>query len=84
MEHSEILQGLVSFVCRAFMVEESEFDKEESLIDQGVIDSLGLIEITGFMKNTWGLSIEENDLNRENFGSVYKMVQFVQSKQEHR
>ena len=68
---------LVAFICRNFMVEPGEFSLEESLVDQGVIDSFGLVEISAFMEHECGINVSEDDMNREDFGSVKKMVAFI-------
>ena len=69
--------NLVTFICRNFMVEPGEFSLEESLVDQGVIDSFGLVEISAFMEHEFNMNVSEDDMNRENFGSVKKMVAFI-------
>jgi acyl carrier protein len=62
------------------MVEPGEFSLDESLIDQGVIDSFGLVESAAFMEREFKIKIAETDMNRANFGSVKKMVVFVSHK----
>jgi acyl carrier protein len=76
-ERARILEGLVTFVTRSFMVEASAIDLDRSLIDQGIIDSFGLMEITTFIENAFGAKIQEQDMTREAFGSVNKMATFV-------
>jgi acyl carrier protein len=68
---------LVAFICRNFMVEPGEFSLEESLVDQGVIDSFGLVESSAFMEREFGVIVAQTDMNRANFGSVKKMVAFI-------
>ncbi len=76
-----IKQSLIEFICQNFMVEEHEIDMNESLVDQGIIDSFGLVEISGFLKRKFGIETEPADMNRNNFGSVEKIVIYVNSKQ---
>jgi acyl carrier protein len=76
----DIEDKLVSFICSNFLVEPDEIDREESLVDQGVIDSFGLIEITAFIERTFGLTVDEADMTRQSFGSVRKMSSFVSGK----
>ena len=72
-----IRNALLEFVTRNFNVLASEVNLDESLIDQGVIDSFGLIEITAFIEKQFGVVIEEQDMTREAFGSMNKMANFV-------
>lgn len=69
---------LIKFICSNFMVEPDEFNLEESLVDQGVIDSIGLVEISAFMNREFGIEEFEENMTRENFGSVRKMVAYIE------
>ena len=76
----EIENELIFFVCRNFIIEADEFSREESLVDQGVVDSFGLVEISAFMERDFGIVVAESDMNRGNFGSIKKMVAYIDSK----
>ena len=73
----DIEDKLIGFICDNFMVEADEFNLEESLVDQGVIDSIGLLEIAAFMESEFGMTVVEDDMNRDNFGSIRKMISFI-------
>lgn len=72
-----IQEKLLDFITKNFMVERNEIDLDKSLIDEGIIDSFGLIEIGTFMETEFGMTVDEDDMIRENFGSVHKMVAFI-------
>jgi acyl carrier protein len=74
---NEIKEGLVSFVTRTFMVRADEIDMDKSLIDQGIIDSFGLVELTAYIESAFQVKILEQDMTRESFGSMNKMTTFV-------
>jgi len=59
------------------MVDESEIKLDESLIDQGIIDSFGLIEITSYIEDKYSFEITDAMMNRDNLGSVIKIVNFI-------
>lgn len=73
----DIEEKLMKFICSNFMVEPDEFDPDESLVDQGIIDSIGLIEISAFMEREFGIEASEEDMSRENFGSFKRMAGFI-------
>ena len=77
MRKEEILERLLNFITRCFMVERDEIDLDESMVDEGIIDSFGLIEIASFMEEEFGMKIGEEDMIRENFGSVNRIVNFI-------
>ncbi len=73
----QIRNELTLFVTRNFNVETSDINMDESLIDQGIIDSFGLTEITVFIEQKFGMKIGEQDMTREAFGSMNKMANFI-------
>ena len=77
MNKPDIKQKLLDFICRNFMVSQEEIDMESSLVDQGIIDSFGLVEISSFLKEGFSVTTQESEMNRDNFGSVEKLVQFI-------
>ncbi len=54
--------------------------KEKSLIELGILDSFGIIELISFIEENWSISIEDDAITKENFGSINAMVNFVKRK----
>ena len=77
-----VREKLLDFICRNFMVEENEIDMDSSLVDQGIIDSFGLVEIATFLKKEFNVETTEKDMNRENFGSIEKLIIYIGRKSE--
>ena len=75
---AEIKHKLIEFLCINFIVEEDEIDMNESLIDQGIIDSFGLVEIAAYLEKDLGQPIRQEQMIRENFGSVNNIVRFME------
>lgn len=73
----EIQDALLIFLMEEFFVEKEDIDLNKSLVDTGVIDSVGLIEISSFIENSYSIHVTETDMTRENFGSVVKIVNFI-------
>lgn len=63
------------------MVERDKIDLDKSLIDEGIIDSFGLIEIASFLEDEFQIKITEDKMIRANFGSVHKIVNFIGKEQ---
>lgn len=79
LNKEKIQEILIEFICRQFIVDISDIELDKSLIDTGIIDSIGLIEIASFIKNKYGIIVLEEHMNRSNFGSVIKIVDFIHS-----
>ncbi|MBK8805425.1 MAG: acyl carrier protein [Bacteroidales bacterium] len=78
METKEKIQSdLLQFLSRQFFVDIEDIQIDKSLIDTGIIDSMGLIEIASYIKKTHGFVVSNEQMNRDNFGSVLKLVDFI-------
>ena len=73
----EIQDNLLNFIAETFFVEKDEIDLEESLVAEGIIDSMGLIEIAAYIEKEFFIAVQEDQMTRENFGSVVKIVNFI-------
>ncbi len=73
----EIKELLLDFICRQFLVDLEDIELDKSLIDTGIIDSMGLIEIASFIEQNFNFKVKEEQMNRQNFGSVLLIVDFI-------
>ena len=51
-----------------------------SLIEAGVIDSTGVLELVGFLEETFDIRIRDDELVPENLDTVDNIVRFVETK----
>lgn len=52
----------------------------EQLIDAGIIDSLGIMKLIGFLEKDLSVTIEDRELIPENFESIDAIVSLVENK----
>jgi acyl carrier protein len=50
------------------------------LLESGIIDSLGVLDVVGFLEQTFNIKIEDDELTPDNFANVKSLVSFVQKK----
>jgi acyl carrier protein len=50
---------------------------EASLLDQGIIDSTGVLELIGFLEDNFGVQVQDAEMVPENLDSVARIVAFV-------
>ena len=55
-----------------------EFDRDTSLLESGLIDSMGLFRLITFLEETFNIRIPESDMVAENFQSVSKISEHVE------
>ena len=51
-----------------------------SLIDAGIIDSTGVLELVGFLEETYGIRIAEHELLPENLDTIDNILRFIGGK----
>jgi acyl carrier protein len=50
----------------------------DNLLENGVIDSLGVLDLVTFFQQEFSVAVEDDDLTPENFGSIESMAKFVE------
>ena len=58
-----------------------ELKDGDDFLAQGVIDSLGFVELVEEVQTRYGLTIDDIEITEENFGSIDAIAQFVAAKQ---
>ena len=77
----EIKELMLEFMRTRFPAAQGvEFEDESSLLDSGVIDSLGILDLVTFMEESFDIEASDEDLVPENFDSISALVRFVESK----
>jgi len=56
-------------------------DSNTLLLENGVVDSIGVLELVGFLETEFGVAVADEDLNADNFRTVAQIGAFVQAKQ---
>jgi acyl carrier protein len=53
---------------------------DDSLLDSGVIDSLGVLDLAAFIERELGVQLADDDLTAENFESIATLSRFLAAK----
>jgi acyl carrier protein len=72
-------QELLAFIRENLFPEgtQEEIDERQPLIDQGVIDSMGLLQIMTFIEERTGVRIPDDEVTPENFQTVTAIDEMV-------
>jgi len=57
-----------------------ELTNELSLLDSGIVDSLGVLDLVGFIEEQFGIEAQDDDLVPENFDSIEALARFVKER----
>lgn len=61
-----------------FSEDQSELPDEVSLLDRGIMDSTGVLEVVLFLEEQFGIKVKDTEMLPENFDSVNNLVRFVE------
>lgn len=56
------------------------YGDDESFLDEGIVDSIGVMELVGFVEEKFGVKVDDLDVTPDNFDSVSKMAAYIQRK----
>lgn len=57
--------------------EDVAFSDEDSFLEEGIIDSTGILELVQFLEERYGFHIEDEELVPENLDSVSRLARYV-------
>lgn len=78
---TDTLQRLRAFILKKFpRARTQNLHDDDSLLESGIVDSLGVLDLVGFVENEFGITVSDEELQPENFRSVSSLTQFVKSK----
>lgn len=60
-----------------FTSDASQLDDDASLLERGIIDSTGVLEIVMFLEEEFGIKVKDGDMLPENFDKVESIARFV-------
>ena len=75
-------QDIRQFIIDNFLFGEldTELSNDDSLLDRGIIDSTGVLELVTFLEDKYAMKIQDDELVPQNLDSVNGLVQFVSRK----
>ena len=78
MELSEITTKVKDFIETNFVYDqETNLKADESLLDTGLVDSTGILEVVSFIEESFGISIEDEEMVPDNLDSVTRIASFI-------
>jgi acyl carrier protein len=55
---------------------------DDSLLDRGIVDSTGMMEIIFFIEEKLGVKVKDEEMIPDNLDSVNKITQFVEARRK--
>ena len=77
-------ESLIDYIKTNLLDDSFEDDllPEDDLLNGGLLDSLGVVRLIGYIEETYGIKVPPQDMVIENFVSVEAMAQYITSRQD--
>lgn len=70
-----------TFIVKNFYVADpAGLADDASLLDKGVIDSTGVLEVVAHLEEKYGIKVDDAELLPENLDSITRIASFVEKK----
>jgi len=71
-----------SFILENFLYtdDEAKLKNTDSFLVEGIVDSTGILELLMFVEETFGVTVEDEEVLPENFDSVAQLACYVGKK----
>ena len=77
----EIKDKIRQFITTNFYVSDAAaLGDAQSLLDAGIIDSTGVLEVIAFLESEFGIEVSDNEMVPENLDAVDNIVGYVTRK----
>ena len=77
----KIKQQITEFITTNFLFDDSiKLGQEDSLLETGVIDSTGVLELVAFIEETNGIKVEDEEIVPENLDSISNISSYISQK----
>ncbi len=64
-----------------FTDDQRELNNDDSLLEKGIIDSTGIMELVFYLEEDFNIKVDDEDIVPENMDSVTQVVNFINLKQ---
>ena len=80
-EETNFIELVRKFIVQKFpLARRRNISDTDNLLETGVIDSLGVLEIVTFLREEFSLEVEDDELTPENFQSIRSIAGFVRQR----
>ena len=78
----EIIKKIRAFIFDNFLfdADDDELGNDDSFLEQGIIDSTGVLELVEWLEDEFDITVDDEELIPENLDSVNSLAAFISRK----
>lgn len=82
MNLDEVRQQLRHFILENYLFtdDEAALKDDDSFLEGGVLDSMGILELIEHLDESFGIKVEGDELVPDNLDSINSLITFISSK----
>jgi len=82
MDEAAILARTRAYVTETFLYMRPGFTlaDQDRLLQRGVIDSMGVMELIAFLRSAFGVDVADEDITESNLGTLADIARYVLAK----
>ena len=78
---SEIKEKIRTFIIENYLFGDDDgLEESTSFLDEGIIDSTGILELIDFISEEFSITVEDDELIPENLDSINNVTAFIGKK----
>ena len=79
----DVVNEIRNFIVDNFLFGDTTvpLGEDDSLLQKGLIDSTGILEVVQFIEEKFGIAVEDDELVPENLDSISAIARYVMRKQ---
>ena len=63
-----------------YMQPDAVIGDEDRLLEKGIIDSMGVLELIGFLQAKFGIAVRDEDISEHNLGTLADIARYVSAR----
>ena len=84
MNHPTHVEEILSvFISENFQVDRGHFTVETDLVEAGIVDSSGVVDLVGFVEKKCAIQVKDDEVTVANFGSIQRILNYLSRESSH-
>jgi acyl carrier protein len=77
----EVINQLAVYIAAQVLHQPNRvLSPDQPLLSSGIIDSLSLVDLAAFVEDTFGVHLDDSELNKETFDTLSQLAALIESR----
>ena len=81
-ESTDLVTDVRDFICGTMLigVSDQSIEPDESLVQRGVVDSTGVLELVEFLQKRYGIRVDDDEITTDNLDTLNAIAAYLRRK----